>query len=182
MRSSKARSQRGGNDQGPSVPAAPEVAVPDQLASDPSSALPKAFFTSPGTPPTGTDNFLMSGGKRKVAKKVAKKPAVAAKKKAPAKAKKGGSLADELKSLAVPFAILLAKQGLDGMFDSKKKGAKKAIEVSSSKRKTAVGGKTGGACSACTAPVVAKAGGAKGAPKSRYAQLTREIDDFLAKY
>ena len=36
----------------------------------------------------------------------------------------GGALTDDLAKLAVPFAILLAKQGLDSMFAWKKKGKK----------------------------------------------------------
>jgi hypothetical protein len=146
--------------------------------------LPKAFFTSPSTTgasdPTsvGPSDIVLSGGKAKRAKKPAAKPAAkkpAAKKPA---GKKGGSLAHELKSLAVPFAILLAKQGLDGMFDSKKSSSKKAIEAtsSSSKRKAAVGG----GCSSCATPPP-MAGGSKSG-KSRYAQLAKEIDEFLSKY
>lgn len=161
MRSKPSRTQRGGQ-----TDATESVAPPE---------LPKAFFTSPTD--VEADPFVMSGGKKVAKKPAAKKPAA---KKPAAKAKKGGSLAEELKSLAVPFAILLAKQGLDGMFDSKKKGSKKAIEVSSSKRKAAVGG----GCSSCAQPVAPKAGGSKsaGSSKSRYAQLAKEIDDFLSKY
>lgn len=158
MRSSKAsRAQLGGEGEQPAAPS--DVTPP---------VLPKSFFTNSAA--SSGSALAMSGGKKK-------KPAAAKKPAKPAKAKKGGSLAAELKSLAVPFAILLAKQGLDGLLDSKKKGpAKKAIEVST-KRKTAVGG----GCSACAvAPSAPKAGG--GSSNSRYAKLAREIDNFLAKY
>ena len=173
MRSKVSGTQRGGQSD------ATESVTPPEL--------PKAFFTSPRTAsdPTSVSpsSLVLSGGKAKRAKKPAakkpdaKKPAAKPAAKKPA-GKKGGSLAHELKSLAVPFAILLAKQGLDGMFDSKKSDSKKAIEAKSgsSKRKAAVGG----GCSSCATPPP-MAGGSKSG-KSRYAQLAQEIDDFLSKY
>ena len=86
--------------------------------------------------------------------------------------KSGGALIDDVKNLAVPFAILLAKQGLQTMFDKKKTpqtqktqnvqlSAKAASQTSSSRRRsTAVGGSCGSACASAAAarPV---AGGSK---------------------
>lgn len=122
------------------------------------------------------DTLALSGGAKKGAakgKKTAaksKKPA-AAKGKKPA-SKKGGALVDDVKNLAVPFAILLAKQGLEGMFKKKeKKSSSAAVSV---RRRSAAGG----SCSTC-ATVPAQAGGAK---VNRYKQLSDEIDRFLAKY
>lgn len=115
------------------------------------------------------DTLALSGGAKK--KAAAKKPAAkkpAAKKPA---AKKGGALVDDVKNLAVPFAILLAKQGLEGMFKKKEKKASAAVSV---RRRSAAGG----SCSSC-ATVPAQAGGAK---VNRYKQLSDEIDRFLAKY
>lgn len=141
---------------------------------------------------------VSGGGKRKVraikrVPKTDKKPTKAAKgdKK---KSAKGGALAEDIKSLAVPFAILLAKQGLDKMFSNKKTtAASKAspmMTATSSRRKSAAtGGQKGGDCGACAKgtmaggncmkPSTAVGGSDK---RSRYAMLAKEIDDFLAKY
>jgi hypothetical protein len=124
-----------------------------------------------------TQECAQTGGKKPRSKKVVlgKKPAPA--KKAPAKkaakkvtGKKGGSLASDAANLAVPFAILLAKHGLQAMMDSKKsasaspksksaksaspksKSAKSASPKSKSpksaasvaRRRTVVGGSSGG--------------------------------------
>lgn len=107
---------------------------------------------------------LSGGAKKKAVKK-------AAAKKAAPKSKKGGALVDDVKNLAVPFAILLAKQGLEGMFKKKEKKASAAV---SARRRSAAGG----SCSTC-ATVPAQAGGGK---MNRYKQLSDEIDRFLAKY
>ena len=84
----------------------------------------------------------MDGGKRKTKKCSTKK----------SPKKKGGALMDDVKNLAVPFAILLAKQGLQTMFDKKaSKVEKKAdsAELSvSARRKTAAGGSCGTQCAA----------------------------------
>lgn len=115
------------------------------------------------------DTLALSGGAKKKAAK-GKKPAAAAKKPAK-KAKKGGALVDDVKNLAVPFAILLAKQGLEGMF---KKKEKKATPAVSARRRSAAGG----SCSTC-ATVPAQTGGSR---VNRYKQLSAEIDRFLQKY
>lgn len=88
------------------------------------------------------------------------------------RSKKGGALIDDVKNLAVPFAILLAKQGLQTMFDKKKTpqtaqlSAKVASQPTSSRRRTtAVGGSCGSACAAAASarPVV---GGSKSKKQS----------------
>lgn len=120
------------------------------------------------------DVVALSGGRKK---RVAKKPAAAKaadKKKAGPVKKKGGALVDDMKNLAVPFAILLAQQGLKGMLNKKEdsKGSKgsKGSKKSASKKQSG-----GSGCSSCAATPLA--GGA-----SRYAKLSAEIDKFLAKY
>jgi hypothetical protein len=94
----------------------------------------------------------MTGGKK--TKKVVKKP-VGKKPAAKKTTKKGGALMDDVKNLAVPFAILLAKQGLQSMFDKKKakKGgevelsASSASKVSSQRRRSTIaGGSCGSQC------------------------------------
>jgi hypothetical protein len=62
---------------------------------------------------------LQEGGKRR--KAAAKKPKVAAKKpkSRAAPKKKGGAVMDDVKNLVVPFAILLAKQGLQSLYENK---------------------------------------------------------------
>ena len=125
--------------------------------------------------PTMTNAVSGGGKKKKLVKKTAEtatKPVKAAKN------KKGGSLVEDVKNLAVPFAILLAKEGIDAMFKSKAKSGKVAISA----RKSAQGGNdmkkmTGGDCPSCK-PLV---GGAK-SKASRYSQLSKEIDSFLSKY
>jgi len=99
----------------------------------------------------------MAGGKKVKKGGAAKKPS-ASKKVVPKKAtKKGGALMDDVKNLAVPFAILLAKQGLQSMFDKKKtkKGgeveleARSASKLNSQRRRTTIaGGSCGSSCAA----------------------------------
>jgi len=85
----------------------------------------------------------MTGGKK--ARRVTKKPC-----------KKGGALLDDVKNLAVPFAILLAKQGLTQMFEKNRKKAaatpavrRPAVELKASvpsRRRTVAGGSCGSQC------------------------------------
>jgi hypothetical protein len=113
---------------------------------------------------------LQSGGKKK--KTVSKK------------SKKGGALIDDVKGLAVPFAILLAKQGLDMAFNKKDKTDKtdkadktvKTVKTaktasSLSRRKTVSGGGCDKGCE--------KKGGSI---KNKFEKLSKEIDAFLKKY
>jgi hypothetical protein len=110
------------------------------------------------------------------------------------KGKKGGALMDDLQNLAVPFAILLAKQGLESMFSSNEKDASK-------KTKTMKGGDCG--CSGTAIPPVGApiTGGSTNLPKKslaggsakpqkagkkaitqKFMSLTETIDNFLQKY
>jgi hypothetical protein len=154
------RKQRGGN---------PEEPV---LESQPMPEPPKDPFM---------DSLVSGGGKKKKAaaakKPVAKKPASAKK----SSSKKGGALVEDIKNLAVPFAILLAKQGLEGMMGKKKEEKKppamaaKASKTASVRRRVAEGGD----CTSCTRTSTSTGGSSM---KSRYAQLSKEIDAFLSKY
>lgn len=113
--------------------------------------------------------------------------------------KSGGAFMDDVKSLAVPFAILLAKQGLENMMD-KKKGATAAATTSSTpkkattakpssvrRRSTAMSGGSG--CSACSATASVPVGMSGGATannskkiKDSFSKIAADIDKFLAKY
>lgn len=98
------------------------------------------------------DSFLeeerKEGGKKKVTTKkpAAKKTVVSDKKKVqkvPKKSvrsskKKGGDLMGDVQKLAVPFAILLAKQGVQAMFEESKKGNSSGNAVSSSPSESVV--------------------------------------------
>ncbi len=81
--------------------------------------------------PVMQQECAQTGGKKPRSKKVVlgKKAA----KKAPAKkatGKKGGSLGSDVANLAVPFAILLAKHGLQAMMDNKKSASPKSKSAS----------------------------------------------------
>lgn len=121
---------------------------------------------------------LVSGGscsakKCKTAKKTTGK---STKPKSGKKSAKGGALVEDIKSLAVPFAILLAKEGLEKMFKDKKKTTKtESVKKSTAttRRKAAVGGD----CTSCGTPM--RAGSKK---TTKYAKLSEEIDNFLKNY
>lgn len=88
--------------------------------------------------------------------------------------KKGGDLISDVKGLAVPFAILLAKQGLEMAMDKKKKSPE---PTPASKPKSLARRRTvGGDCTTCN-----KKGGSDDV-KERFAKLSKEIDNFLKKY
>ncbi len=100
-------------------------------------------------------------GGRKSRKSAKKSTASKSTKGKSSKKASGGALIDDVKNLAVPFAILLAKQGLQTMFDKKKSApqaqsqltARAASQPSSSRRRsTAVGGSCGSACAAAVRP------------------------------
>lgn len=112
----------------------------------------------------------------KEVEQVGGKKTVKTSKKKTSKAKKGGALVDDMKNLAVPFAILLAKYGIESMTDkSKDKPTKKS---------------KGGECKTCTQggdldkkKKTTKKGGKAGEEmKKRFTQVANEIDAFLAKY
>lgn len=119
--------------------------------------------------------------------------------------KEGGALMDDIKNLAVPFAILLAKQGLDGLFTDKKdkkttkekktkttktvKEPKEKKETASKpaskgRRGTLAGGGCGGQCGAMQTPVMT--GGRRQNNdlriQERFNNIAREIEQFLQRY
>jgi hypothetical protein len=131
----------------------------------------------------------LSGGKRKVKKTTEPKPVA---KKAPAPAsksartvsrkpvpKKGGAIVDDVKTLAVPFAILLAKEGLNKLFKEKKSASslspKAAATPSSTRRRSTL---SGGSCN-----LGCGVGGQMGGAATRELfNLQKSIDNFLQKY
>uniref|UniRef100_A0A6C0BF39 Uncharacterized protein n=1 Tax=viral metagenome TaxID=1070528 RepID=A0A6C0BF39_9ZZZZ len=134
------------------------------------------------------------GGRRKSTKKPA------------AGKKSGGAIMDDIKNLAVPFAILLAKEGLQSMFDDKKDkigvasdspkstsakstSAKSTSARSTSARSTSASKKTspkkqdGGNCASCQQPQMGGNNKKRNeSMKQNYALLAKRIDEFLAKY
>jgi hypothetical protein len=127
------------------------------------------------------------GGKVKSSKSVSKsttKPSS----KSPSKSssKKGGALMNDVQNLAVPFAILLAKEGLSKMFKSteekpsktsKKTGTTTSAKSASSsksmrRRSTMNGGSCNLGCGAMTGGEAAK----------QLFELQKQIDNFLEKY
>ena len=123
---------------------------------------------------------VCDGGARR--KKGGAKPA-----KGKGKGKKGGALMDDIKNLAVPFAILLAKQGLEGMFSSKKSATAKASASTGAtgaiknRKKTMTGGSCGCAANKQDGGKAKKGGASKSSKKSNMS-LTESIDNFLRKY
>lgn len=137
-----------------------------------------------------------TGGKRKVKKSttvpkpVAKKapvpaPAAASKPVRPVSRKpvpkRGGAIVDDVKTLAVPFAILLAKEGLNKMFKEKKSATaeslspKAAATPSSTRRRSTL---AGGSCN-----LGCGVGGQMGGAAARELfNLQKSIDNFLQKY
>ena len=118
------------------------------------------------------------GAKRKPAAKKPAAPKKAAAKEAPKKkmVKKGGSadLVGNLTGLAVPFAFLLAKQGLEAMKEKEKKSAPKKTPTPARKASMA-----GGSCNNCTGMTMS--GGSLNQAK-KLAELKNNIDMFLAKF
>ena len=99
------------------------------------------------------------------------------------KGKKGGSFISDVQNLAVPFAILLAKEGLSKAFKKDDKESKKIVSssmspktasrTSSTRRRTTMsGGSCNLACGAMTGGRAAR----------ELFQLQKEIDNFLEKY
>lgn len=125
---------------------------------------------------------------------------------------KGGALVDDLKNLAVPFAILLAKQGFDSMKGTTTKGpkeTKKAISVSkktakastassaAKRKRTIAGGACASGCGMAGGNMMtntindamksmgmsgASKGGAQKNIKSQFDSIAKEIEEFLQKY
>lgn len=171
------------------------VTPPPPSTSVPSPSMPSTSVPSGNASQMGGARRSTSKSKAQSSKKTTSKSSKGA------KGVKGGALMDDVKNLAVPFAILLAKQGLESIFAKKEKesntNAKSAKPASNAKapqaqvtarRKTAMGG---GSCgSACAA--AAQSGGRRASSaaassanqkvEARFAKLSKEIDNFLAKY
>lgn len=101
--------------------------------------------------------------------------------------KKGGAFVNDVKNLAVPFAILLAKEGLTKYFKDDKSADKKTSSTSKksesakssksstsslSRRRTMAGGSCNLGCGALTGGAAAK----------QLVALQEQIDNFLEKY
>lgn len=159
--------------------------------------------TTPTSTPPPINSFTTSstqnGGKRRVLKSSSKKPVKDQKKEKQQKdskkdlngkkqvqnkqdlkskkEKQGGSFVADVNNLAVPFAILLAKEGLSKVFkkDTKKASVspKTARKPSSLRRKsTLAGGSCNLGCGAMTGGRAAR----------ELFTLQKEIDNFLEKY
>lgn len=91
--------------------------------------------------------------------------------------KKGGSLVQDIKTLALPFALLLAKEGLGKTLKKDAKpqesmAPRRAAKPSSSRRRTTL---SGGSCNlGC--------GMSGGQAAKELFQLQTEIDNFLQRY
>jgi len=85
----------------------------------------------------GENAYIMGGGRKKTVKKSSAK-----KTKKPTSKKGGDALSEQLTGLAVPFAFLLAKQGLEALKKDKKK--KSATPKKSARRGTMLGGNSDG--------------------------------------
>lgn len=102
---------------------------------------------------TVESEYTFTGGAKKIRKSKKSGTKKVVSKKGPSK-KKGGALMDDVKNLAVPFAILLAKEGLSKMFSKKpataaaKPKSRSTIKVSGpARRRTVTGGSCGSQCS-----------------------------------
>jgi hypothetical protein len=93
-------------------------------------------------------------------------------------AKKGGAIVNDVKNLAVPFAILLAKEGLSKMFKADTKPSK-SLSASSAKKATSSRRRTTQSGGSCNLGCTAQTGGQ--AAKQLF-ELQTEIDRFLEKY
>ena len=139
---------------------------------------------------------LAGGAKKRSSKKTVAKKTTAVKESSKKSAavpktkssKKGGDLMQNITGLAVPFAFLLAKQGLEALKESKKvekveksekkeKQGKPERQSKYTPRTSKKASMEGGACSSCTTSL---AGGKQ--ISANMTRLRREIDEFLAKY
>lgn len=114
------------------------------------------------------------------------------------RAKKGGSMSDvatHTTGLVVPWAILLAKQALQGVLDKpveEKVGVATSTKKSPAKKSPAAAKKkqSGGGCSSCAAASSTSKKTVKGGSsdqkqskqKNEYNELASKIQDFLSRY
>lgn len=120
--------------------------------------------------------------------------------------KQGGNLVSDIQNLAVPFAILLAKQGLEGVFKSKPEKPVKAKSASSKtpakkaeaapaeskpkatqRRKTISGGSSCTSAAGCAglkggSSCRAKQGGYNASVGERFDDIAKQVKSFLEKY
>lgn len=160
----KVTSKRGGNNvKVPNTPVAAPNAKPSALNTNvkPANALTNSKPASVNT----AGNAPTTGGR----------------------GKKGGALVDDLKNLAVPFAILLAKQGVENMYAKKsakgstKDSPKSASKTTSARRRATL---SGGACTSGCGMTGGRRGGSSNAEavKHNFSKIAADIDKFLAKY
>jgi hypothetical protein len=129
--------------------------------------------------------YAAVGGKKtkksQQSKQQDKKKQAEPKKKQSQSAKKGGAIVNDVKNLAVPFAILLAKEGLSKMFkaDTKTTKSSKSLSASSAKKTTSSRRRTTMSGGSCNLGCTAQTGGQ--AAKQLF-ELQTEIDRFLEKY
>lgn len=157
-----------------------------------SVGLPTSYSTPPLTP--GTPQSLQQGGKRRVAKQSSKKSVKKQDKEQKdskkdkkskqdlksKKEKKGGSFVADVNNLAVPFAILLAKEGLSKVFKKDEKDAKKSsMSAKNASKPTSLRRKSTLAGGSCNLGCGAMTGGR--AARELFT-LQKEIDNFLEKY
>lgn len=202
---------------GPSPPSFQNITFPQmtspesmmvQSESMPTTSMPMTSMPATSMPVQDMPCMLEGGKKKKSLKKKSSKKGgkcslcddqeggKSKTKKSSKKSKaKGGSLVSDLSNLAVPFAILLAKQGLESMFDSKKtaKTLKKS-SLKGGKTDTFVGSPLDGGdcgCGAPSMPTPAMVGGKKnkgkkakkgGETSKQSLSLNDQIDNFLNKY
>ena len=145
---------------------------------------------------SGADFTLDGGAKKRATKKTPAKKATVAVKSTPkpktekkvatkkTNVKKGGDLMQNMAGLAVPFAFLLAKQGLEALKDSKSTKAPKEPKREMVKpypkyhQRSKKASLSGGGCSSCVSTTLA--GGNQ--VSANMLRLRKEIDNFLAKY
>lgn len=100
----------------------------------------------------------------------------------------GGALMDDIKNLAVPFAILLAKQGLDQHFEKEKEKSSSSKTVSKPKvasvkrRGTMAGGSGSGECTTGCVSGGAPRHRENNILQQRFDNIAKEIEQFLRKY
>ena len=114
----------------------------------------------------------MAGGAKKARKPTARKPAS----KKPA-SKKGGAFANDVKNLAIPFALSLLTKSVQSRVDKKKGGGDEAAE------QLVAGGGKKAKKPAAKKPAAKKASKQKIAKiKAEFMDITQAIHSFLAKY
>lgn len=103
--------------------------------------------------------------------------------------KTGGALVDDIKNLAVPFAILLAKEGLENMFKKKADKAEKTAKTASAKKASSTARRrtiSGGAACASGCGMTGGRKQQKQTAGNKVAQefesIAKEINEFLAKH